>query len=82
MKQWYLDVETEAVMEMENFKSLIERNEGIILNYFVKGETNAKAEGINSKIQRFIMINQGTRDREFFYFRLAKLFTSSPQNGI
>ena len=81
LKQWYLDVETEAVMEMENFKSLVERHEGIILNYFVKGETNAKAEGINSKIQRFITINQGTRDREFFYFRLAKLFTSSPQNG-
>jgi hypothetical protein len=82
LEQWYLDVETETVMEMENFKSLVERNEGMILNYFVKGETNAKAEGINSKIQRFIMINQGTRDREFFYFRLAKLFSSSPQNKI
>ena len=69
-------------MEMENFKSLVERNESMILNYFVKGETNAKAEGINSKIQRFITINQGTRDRDFFYFRLAKLFSSSPQNRI
>ena len=47
------------------------------LNYFVKGKTNVKAEGINSKIQRFITINQGTRDREFFYFRLAKLFSST-----
>ena len=68
-------------MEMENFKSLVERHEEIILNYFVKGETNANAEGINSKIQRFITINQGTRDREFFYFRLAKLFILSTQNG-
>jgi len=54
----------------------------MIINYFVKGDTNAKAEGVNNKIQRFIMINQGTRDRAFFYFRLDKLFTSAPQNGI
>jgi transposase len=81
LNQWYLEVEKEAVMEMENFKSLVERNEGIILNYFVQGDTNAKAEAINSRIQRFIMTNQGTRDREFFYFRLAKHFTSAPQNG-
>jgi len=80
--QWYLEVEKEAVMEMENFKSLVERNEGIIVNYFVKGDTNARAEAINSKIQRFIMMNQGTRDREFFYFRLDKLFCSAPQNEI
>ena len=77
LKQWYLDVEKDAVMEMENFKSLVERNEGIILNYFVKGDTNAFAESVNGKIQRFIMTNQGTRDTEFFYFRLAKHFSST-----
>lgn len=77
LNQWYLDVEKEDVMEMENFKSLVERNEGVIVNYFVKGDTNAIAECINSKIQRFIMTNQGTRDREFFYFRLGKLFSST-----
>jgi hypothetical protein len=38
------------------------------------GATNAIAENINSQIQRFIMINQGTRDREFFYFRMKKYF--------
>jgi transposase len=81
LQQWYLEVEKEGVMEMENFKSLVERHEGIILNYFVNGDTNAKAESINSTIQRFIMTNQGTRDREFFYFRLAKIFTSAHQNG-
>jgi transposase len=82
LHQWYLEVEKKGVMEMENFKSLVERNEGIIINYFVNGDTNAKAEAINSKIQRFIMMNQGTRDREFFYFRLGKLFSSAPQNKI
>ncbi|MCP4179843.1 MAG: transposase, partial [bacterium] len=45
--------------------------------------TNAIAENINSKIQRFIASNQGTRDREFFYFRLAAKFsTPAPQNNI
>jgi transposase len=82
LQQWYGKVEKEGVMEMENFKSMVERNEGIIINYFVNGDTNAKAENINSKIQRFIMMNQGIRDTEFFYFRLAKLFSSAPQNKI
>lgn len=77
LQQWYSDVEKEMVMEMENFKSLVERNQQMILNYFVKGETNAKAESINSRIQRFIMTNRGTRDIEFFYFRLAKLFSGT-----
>jgi hypothetical protein len=69
-------------MEMDNFKFMVERNEGIIINYFVKGNAIANAENLNSKIQRFIMSNQGTRDREFFYFRLANLFSSAPQNKI
>jgi transposase len=60
---------------MLNFKSLIERNMLPILNYFRFGATNAIAENINSQIQRFIMINQGTGDREFFYFRLQKNFS-------
>ena len=77
LQRWYLDVEEEGVMEMENFKSSVERHQGLILNYFVKGDTNAMAESVNSKIQRFIMMNQGTRDREFFYFRLGKLFSST-----
>ena len=37
-----------------------------VLNYFRFGVTNAIAENINSQIQRFIMLNQGARDREFW----------------
>jgi transposase len=72
---WMQKVEDDDVDEMLNFKSLVERNESTILNYFRAGATNAIAENINSQIQRFIMINQGTRDREFFYYRLKKYFT-------
>lgn len=75
LNAWYRKVEQADIDEMLNFKSLVERNEGIIKNYFLNGHTNAIAECINSKIKRFVLINQGTRDREFFYFRLRNYFT-------
>ncbi len=56
---------------MVNFKSMIESNEVYVVNYFINGETNALAEEINSKIQKFISSNQGTRDKDFFFFRLS-----------
>jgi len=74
LQGWMHRVEEDDVDEMLNFKSLVERNELPIENYFRFGVTNAIAENINSQIQRFIMMNQGTRDREFFYFRLRKYF--------
>ena len=75
LKQWMQKVEQDDVDEMLNFKSLIERNMFPVLNYFRFGATNAIAENLNSQIQRFIMINQGTRDREFFYFRAKNYFS-------
>ena len=75
LQGWMQKVEEDDVDEMLNFKSLVERNELPIVSYFHFGVTNAIAENINSQIQRFIMINQGTRDREFFYFRLRKYFS-------
>jgi len=77
LNNWYREVEKIEVDEIQNFKSLVERNESIIKRYFEKGHTNAIAENINGKIKRFIMINQGTRDREFFYFRLGNYFSST-----
>lgn len=75
LNKWYRQVEQADIDEILNFKSLVERNEAIIKRYFDNGATNAIAENINSKIKRFIMINQGTRDREFFYFRLRNYFS-------
>jgi hypothetical protein len=82
LKQWYLYVEKDAVMEMENFKFLVERNEEIILNYFVKGGSSAKAKAINNKIQRFITTNRGTRDREFFTSDLPNIFPQHLKMGF
>ena len=78
LKEWMIKVEQDDVDEMLNFQSLIERNILPVLNYFRFGATNAIAENINSQIQRFIMINQGVRDREFFYFRVRKYSSTSP----
>jgi hypothetical protein len=69
-----MKVEPDDVDEMLNFKSLVVSNIIPILGYFRFGDTNAIAENINSRIQRFIMINQGTGDREFFYFRMKNYF--------
>jgi transposase len=75
IQTWMKKVEQDDVDEMLNFKSLMERNMLPVLNYFRFGVTNAIAENINSQIQRFVMINQGTRDREFFYYRVGKYFS-------
>jgi transposase len=65
LRYWYSEVEKAGVMEMENFASLVQRHEGFIVNYFVNGDTNAIAEAMNSKIQRLITLNKGTRNKEF-----------------
>lgn len=75
LNDWSTKVEKDDIDEMLNFKSLVERNILPIMNYFRFGATNAMAENINSRIQRFVTINQGTRDREFFYFRMRNYFS-------
>lgn len=74
LHEWYEQVEDSHISEMLNFQAMVESNEEYIMNYFIAGETNALAEGINSKIQKFISSNNGTRDKDFFFFRLANYF--------
>ncbi len=62
------------LMNMLNFKSTIESNEGYVVNYFIHGVPNDLAEGVYSKIQKFISANQGTRDKDFFFFRLSNYY--------
>lgn len=63
---WYDNAEQQKLPEVENLIRLIGSHEQKIMNYFKKGKTNAKAEAINSKIQRFITANYGVRDKDFF----------------
>ena len=77
LKQWYQDVQDADVDEILNFKSSVERNQLAITNYFSNGHTNAIAENMNGKIQQFISANKGTRDIDFFYFKVKKKFAGT-----
>jgi hypothetical protein len=46
-----------------------------IINFFKNGQTNAKAERLNGKIQRFVSANYGIKDKDFFLYRTAKYFS-------
>jgi transposase len=75
LKAWFDKVKASGMEEMLNFKSLVERHLGVILSYFKEGKTNANAESLNAKIQRFLQANNGSRDLDFTFFRLANFFS-------
>ena len=60
-----------------NFRSVIKtfkNNAPTILNYFRRYATNTSAEVFNSKVKKFRSQMRGVRDRNFFIFRLVKLY--------
>jgi transposase len=72
LHQWYL-----LAAPIEEFKSVIKmlrKHESQVINYFRHGATNAKAERLNGKIQRFITNNYGLRNKDFFMYRTAGYF--------
>ena len=74
MNKWY-----EKVMALgnNNFRSVIKtfkNHATTILNYFRRRATNASAEAFNSKVKIFRSQMRGVRDRDFFIFRLVKLY--------
>lgn len=75
INNWYDIARKCQIPEIKLIKTFIKRHEGVILNYFISGKTNAIAEATNSKIQRFISSNYGIRDLDFFFFR-AKIYFS------
>jgi transposase len=73
--KWFFEVDQDNITEIISFAALVERHEQKIRNYLLTGKTNAAAENMNSKLQRFITANYGTRDLEFFLFRITKYFS-------
>ena len=74
MNKWH-----EKVMGLANgnFRSVIKtlkNHAPTILNYFRRRATNASAEAFNSKVKIFRAQMRGVRDRDFFIFRLVKLY--------
>jgi hypothetical protein len=54
---------------------MIERHEENIINYFSSYQTNAKAENVNGKIQRFISNDYVMKDKDFNLYRLSLYFS-------
>jgi transposase len=74
MNEWYEKVRQ---LSNNNFRSVIKtfkNHAPTILNYFRRRATNASAEAFNSKVKIFRAQMRGVRDRNFFIFRLVKLY--------
>lgn len=74
MNSWY---ESVRQLANNNFRSVIKtfkNHAPTILNYFYRRATNASAEAFNSKVKTFRAQLKGIRDRNFFIFRLVKLY--------
>jgi transposase len=70
---WY-----SQAMQMPEFNSvvkMIRKHETQIINFFHHGLTNAKAENLNGKMQRFVSGNYGIKDKDFFLYRTANYFS-------
>lgn len=72
---WCDRVYQSKIPALRSIRKMIEKHQDEILNYFKEGQTNAKAENMNGKIQRFLANNYGIKDRDFFLFRVAGYFS-------
>lgn len=73
--EWYEKVESSGLKQFDSIVKMIEKHEENIINYFQTIHTNAKAENMNGKIQRFITNNYGIKDKDFNLYRIAKYFS-------
>jgi len=72
---WYSEVKESEIKEFFSVAKMIRKHEDEIINYFLNGHTNANAERLNGKIQRFVSANYGTRDKDFALYRIAGYFS-------
>ena len=63
------------VEEIRNIANFLRSNSTPILRYFYRRESNAKAEALNQNLQRFISVNYGARNTDFFLYRVALHFS-------
>ena len=75
LHQWSKEVTATSIPEMLNFISFAERHKGVICNYFLTGQTNAKAEAINKTIQSIVTNYVNTRNIDFAHFRFVNILS-------
>ena len=71
--QWYQ--QAAKLKEFNPVIKMIQKHEDQVINFFHHGITNAKAERLNGKIQRFVSNNYGIKDKDFTLYRMAKYFS-------
>jgi transposase len=70
---WYRDAL--QISEFEGVVKMLRKHESQIINFFRNGLSNANAERLNGKIQRFVSNNYGMKDKDFFLYRTAQYFS-------
>lgn len=67
---WVDDIRQFKLPALNALATTVKRKSDHIVNYFITGKTNAPAEALNRNIKRFIGINYGIRELDYFYYRL------------
>ena len=75
LQQWYERVDKAKIIELLNFKAMVQRHEAVICHYFLHGHTNAKAEAINRLIKSIVNNHTSIRNLDFAHFRLKTLLS-------
>jgi transposase len=71
---WYNKVEEAAIPSFRTVARSIQHHYIDILNFFINRTTNAAAESFNAKIKAFRSQFRGVKDKNFFLYRLSKLY--------
>jgi transposase len=72
---WFYKVKETKIEEFIPTIKMIRKHQYEIVNYFFCKHTNANAESLNGKIQRFVVANYGLRDKDFALYRIAGYFS-------
>jgi len=75
LRQWQKKVRDAKSEAFQFIAKMFDKHQEGILRYFENGHTNAKAENLNGRIQRFLMGNYGIRDKDFFFYRVQVYFS-------
>ena len=75
IEKWLKKVGASEISELQNFAFTVTKHKGNILSYFKTGKTNAYAESLNAKLQRFLRNNFGIKNLDFFLWRIKKNFS-------
>jgi transposase len=74
LARWYNRVAESEFSSFNVLAATVYEHYEDILNYFIDRSTNASAESLNAKIKAFRSCLHGVNDRDFFLYRISKLY--------